>query len=86
MIDGFGVAFQNAAGLELQIENVEDNQLRRNSTAASRCSNSCKSHPELSHGVDVLRFEKGVIVAVHQALPVDDSCVVHQHCNISNLK
>lgn len=35
------------------------------------------AYPELSHGVDVLGFEKGVIVAVHQTFPMDYSCIVH---------
>lgn len=47
---------------------------------------SCESYPELSHGVDVLGFQKGVVVAVHQTLAVDYSCIVHQYRNISDLR
>ena len=46
----------------------------------------CKSYPELSHGVDMLRFQKGVVIAVHQTFAVDHSCVVHQYCNIPHLR
>lgn len=41
------------------------------------CFYYANSYPELSHGVDVLGFQKGVVVAVHQTFPMDHSCIVH---------
>lgn len=43
------------------------------------------SHPELSQGVYVLGFEQGIIVAVHQALPMDHSSIVHQDGDVTHL-
>lgn len=34
----------------------------------------------------MLGFQKGVVIAVHQTFPMDYSCIVHQYCNISNLR
>lgn len=50
------------------------------------CYNVIKSYPELPHGVDVLGFQKSIIIAVHQTLAMDDCCVVHQYRNISHLR
>lgn len=43
------------------------------------------SHPELSQGVYVLGFEQGIVVAVHQALPMDHSSIVHQDGDVTHL-
>ena len=43
-------------------------------------------HPELAQGVDVLGLEEGVVVAVHQALPVDHGSVVHQDGDVAHLQ
>lgn len=43
-------------------------------------------HPELAQRVDVLRLEEGVVVAVHQALPVDNGRVVHQDGDVTHLQ
>lgn len=48
-------------------------------------SGSGQPYPELAQGVDVLGLEKGIIVAVHQALPVDHSGVVHQDGDVTHL-
>lgn len=64
-------------------ENNKDNPIREGGGdslilyANCLCFNFCKSYPELSHGVDVLGFEEGVIIAVHQTFPMDYSCIVH---------
>lgn len=44
------------------------------------------SHPELSQGVYVLGFEQCIIVAVHQALPMDHSSIVHQDGDVTHLQ
>lgn len=44
-----------------------------------------ESYPELSQGVDVLGFQKGVVVTVHQTFTMHYSCIVHQYCDISHL-
>ena len=42
-------------------------------------------YPELAQGVDVLGLEKGVIVTVHQALPVNHGSIVHQDGDVAHL-
>lgn len=42
-------------------------------------------YPELAQGVDVLGLEECIIVAVHQALPVDHSGIVHQDGDVTHL-
>lgn len=42
-------------------------------------------YPELAQGVDVLGLEEGIVVAVHQALPMDHSSVVHQDGDVTHL-
>lgn len=44
------------------------------------------SHPELSQGVYVLGFEQCIIIAVHQALPMDHSSIVHQDSDVTHLQ
>ena len=49
-------------------------------------SGSGPTYPELAQGVDVLGLEEGVIVAVHQALPMDHGGVVHQDGDVAHLR
>lgn len=43
-------------------------------------------YPELAQGVDVLGLEEGIIITVHQALPVDHSGIVHQDGDVTHLR
>lgn len=43
-------------------------------------------YPELAQGIDVLGLEKGVIVTVHEALPVDHGSIVHQDGDVAHLR
>lgn len=43
-------------------------------------------YPELAQGVDVLGLEKGVVVAVHEALSVHHGSVVHQDGDVPHLR
>lgn len=43
-------------------------------------------YPELAQGVDMLGLQEGIIVAVHQALPMDHGGVVHQDGDVAHLR
>lgn len=43
-------------------------------------------YPELAQGVDVLGLEKGVIVTVHEALPVHHGSIVYQDGDVAHLR
>lgn len=43
------------------------------------------AYPELPECVDVLRFQKGIVVTVHQTFPMNHCCIVHQYSHVPNL-
>lgn len=43
------------------------------------------AYPELAKCVDVLRFQKGIVITVHQTFPMNHCCIVHQNSHIPNL-
>lgn len=43
------------------------------------------AYPELPECVDVLRFQKGIVVTVHQTFPVNHRCIVHQNSHVPDL-
>lgn len=43
------------------------------------------TYPELPHRVDMLRLQQGVIIAIHQTLPMHHCGIVHQDSDVSYL-
>lgn len=45
--------------------------------ANNLCFDLWNAYPELSQGVDMLSFQKSIVIAVHQTFTMHYSCIVH---------